>query len=180
MPDDEKAVLDQLLLVLKEKLDVEYNSIKNFQQQIQVTIGLLGYLKDAAVVRMSLMPLGGSVKDVLVAFVKRFQDISKIENTMREIFRETRITYKQFQENSAKHSEKCEIMKDMFELKINMETIEELSVEVNDILNVVDKPSSLLELCLEKLQDLCHDKLGVSGAIPVTLRTQVSKYLLVK
>ena len=65
----------------------------------------------------------------------------------------------------------------MDELKRSMKSIEELSVEASDIRKEVDRPSSLLELGLEKLQELYNTELAVTpGAIPVTLRTQVSEF----
>ena len=62
-------------------------------------------------------------------------------------------------------------------LKSTMKKIEEVSPEIGDILERMDKPACLLELGLERVQGLGFIQLGASlDQLPVTLKTQVEHW----
>ena len=167
----------QVVLVLELKMQIE--TMKNLQQEMQAIIGILEHLQDF--LQMTLLPAefedwdwNERKKVIIFPVVKTLQDIPKKEFTIIELFMEIKKIYKELMENSSQDSEICEIIKDMDELKRNIKIIEQLSVEASGILKKVDIPSSLLELGLEKLQELNNTGLAVTpGAMPVTLRTQV-------
>ena len=169
----------QVVLVLELKMQIE--TMKNLQQEMQAIIGILEHLQDF--LQMTLLPAefedwdwNERKKVIIFPVVKTLQDIPKKEFTIIELFMEIKKIYKEIMENSSQDSEICEIIKDMDELKRNIKIIEQLSVEASGILKKVDIPSSLLELGLEKLQELNNTGLAVTpGAMPVTLRTQVSE-----
>ena len=51
MPADEQAVL-----VLKEKLNMQYDTMKNLQQEMKAITGILGHLKDFLRMALEVMP----------------------------------------------------------------------------------------------------------------------------
>ena len=62
-------------------------------------------------------------------------------------------------------------------LKSTMKKIEEVSPEIGDILERMDKPASFLELGLERVHGLGFIQLGASlDQLPVTLKTQVEHW----
>ena len=62
-------------------------------------------------------------------------------------------------------------------LKSTMKKIEEVFPEIGDILERMDKPASLLELGLERVQGLGFIQLGASfEQLPVTLKAQVEHW----
>ena len=67
-------------------------------------------------------------------------------------------------------------------LKSNMRVLEEVSPEVRHILEKVDKPDSLLELCLSRVRGLADLQKGdfLQGSflvgLPVTLQTQIEHW----
>ena len=169
----------QFVLVLELKMQIE--AMKNLHQEMQAIIGILEHLQDF--LQMTLLPAefedwdwNERKKVIIFPVVKTLQDIPKKNLTIIELFMKIKKIYKELMENSAQNSEFCEIIKDLDELNRNMKIIEQLSVEASGILKKVDIPSSLLELGLEKLQELNNTGLAVTpGAMPVTLRTQVSE-----
>ena len=167
--------MEQHLLEFKGEVYEIHRFSEEMKKRFEKDIKLLG--RYTALLKMCLEVTDVEFKEkTLVDTVQMCQIIKSQAKLMKR-----RLESMDKMANSVKESipqSDIELMESSVDvLKSTMKKIEEVSPEIGDILERMDKPASFLELGLERVHGLGFIQLGASlDQLPVTLKTQVEHW----
>ena len=175
IPESHLKMVEQHLLEFKGVVHRMHRAGEEMQQLIQKNIKLL--VKKTALLKMCLGATDVELQEkTLVGTVGLCQEIkSQIELEKRDL--ESMEKMAKSIKESFPHSYITLLESSVIVLKSTMKEFEEVFPEIGDILERMDKPASLLELGLERVQGLGFIQLGASfEQLPVTLKAQVEHW----
>ena len=157
---------------------------EEMQRQLKTNINMLVKLKD--LMKMSVEFGVGGEEHVGLVFVETVavcRRIGKMETANMKSKMNVKELFDAFKDEFTPQSDTSELMERIIDvLKSNVKVIEEVSPKIRHILEKVDKPASLLELGLKRVWGLTNMQQGVPlvlEELPVTLRTQVTRVILI-